>query len=495
MTKDSKGKNDTSGLSRRNVLTASAATAAATAISMGSMGGAFAQNETPIYDIVIVGAGLAGLTAARDLKKAGLTSFRVLEARNRVGGRTLNQDLGRGAIADGGGQWIGPTQFAIWELARELGVATQPTFDDGNIAYLINGDLKSVDGRNPSVADTDFVASLDKLAAEIPVNTPWTAAQASEFDSMTFREWIVNQTLSEDDLVTLEASTALTFGAPPDAISFLHILQAAKSAGGFGSLEAIKGGAQQDRLVGGAQSLSLKMYNELSEHVQFDTPVMRILDWESGSEACQLITENEVIRAKQVIMALSPSLCNQITFDSPLPPKRADLHRTWPVVSSGIKAQMRYREPFWRAKGFSGQSFSDSGPYLWSIDNSPADDSSGVLLCFLDKDVAPRDKESRKLQIAETYVRCFGEEAAEPLAYVEKSWDDDPWTKGCVSPLAPGQLSTLGEALRPSLGRLHWSGTETSVFWTGYMDGAVRSGHTAALHAMGALSAPPPVPG
>ena len=495
MTKDPKGQRNVHGISRRNVLAASAATAAAAAAPMGSLGTARAQTENPVYDIVIVGAGLAGLTAARDLKKAGIASFKVIEARDRVGGRTLNQDLGRGAVADAGGQWVGPTQYAILELARELGVATQPTFNDGKVALLVNGNSTSVDGNNSVVNNSDFVAALDQLAADIPVNTPWSASQAPEFDSMTFREWIVNQTLSEEDLVAIEASTALTFGAPPDGISFLHILQAAKSAGGFGSLEAVKGGAQQDRIVGGAQSLSLRMFEELRDHVQLDTPVVRILDWESSSDACQLITENEVIRAKQVIMALSPSLCNQIAFDSPLPPKRADLHRTWPVVSSGIKAQMRYREPFWRAKGFSGQSFSDSGPYLWSIDNSPADESSGVLLCFLDKDVAPRDKESRKLQIAETYVTCFGEEAAAPLSYVEKSWDDDPWTKGCVSPLAPGQLSTLGEALRPSLGRLHWSGTETSVFWTGYMDGAVRSGHAAALQAMGALSAPPPVPG
>ncbi len=495
MTKDPKGQKNAHGVSRRNVLAASALTAAASTMSLGAIGTARAQNEDPLYDIVIVGAGLAGLTAARDLKKAGVNSFKVLEARNRVGGRTLNQDLGRGAIADAGGQWIGPTQFAILELARELGVATHPTFNDGKIAVLINGDATSVDGSNSIVTNVDFINAVDKLANDIPVNTPWSASQASEFDSITFREWIVTQALSEEDLVALEASTALTFGAPPDAISFLHILQASKSAGGFSALEAIKGGAQQDRLVGGAQSLSLKMYEELRDHVQLETPVTRILDWESSSDACQLITEKGVIRANQVIMALSPSLCNQIAFDSPLPPKRADLHRTWPVVSSGIKAQMRYREPFWRAKGFSGQSFSDSGPYIWSIDNSPADDSSGVLLCFLDQDVAPRDKESRKLQIAETYVTCFGEEAAAPLSYVEKSWDDDPWTKGCVSPLAPGQLSTLGEALRPSLGRLHWSGTETSAFWTGYMDGAVRSGHAAALKAMGALSAPPPVPG
>ena len=495
MTKDPKGQKSANGVSRRKVLAASALTAAASTVSLGSVGTARAQTENPIYDIVIVGAGLAGLTAARDLKKAGLNSFKVLEARNRVGGRTLNQDLGRGAVADAGGQWIGPTQFAILELARELGVATQPTYNDGKITLLVNGTASFVDGGNSHVNNAEFVQAIDQLADGIPVNTPWSASQASEFDSMTFREWIVTQTLSEEDLVTLEASTALTFGAPPDAISFLHVLQAAKSAGGFNALEAIKGGAQQDRLVGGAQSLSLKMYDELRDHVQLETPVTRILDWETSSEACQLITENDVIRANQVIMALSPSLCNQIAFDSPLPPKRADLHRTWPVVSSGLKAQMRYREPFWRAKGLSGQSFSDSGPYIWSIDNSPADESSGVLLCFLDRDVAPRDKESRKLQIAETYADCFGDEAAAPLSYVEKSWDDDPWTKGCVSPLAPGQLSTLGEALHPSLGRLHWSGSETSVFWTGYMDGAVRSGHAAALKAMGALSAPPPVPG
>ena len=164
MTKDPKGQKNAHGVSRRNVLAASALTAAASTMSLGAIGTARAQNEDPLYDIVIVGAGLAGLTAARDLKKAGVNSFKVLEARNRVGGRTLNQDLGRGAIADAGGQWIGPTQFAILELARELGVATHPTFNDGKIAVLINGDATSVDGSNSIVTNVDFINAVDKLA-------------------------------------------------------------------------------------------------------------------------------------------------------------------------------------------------------------------------------------------------------------------------------------------------------------------------------------------
>ncbi len=482
-----------SGVSRRSVIVAGAAATAAASLPAGQAG-AQEADET-VYDVIIVGAGLAGLTAARDLKNAGVKSFRVLEARDRVGGRTLNQDLGRGTIVDGGGQWVGPTQYAIMELARELEVDTFPTFNEGKLALLINGDSTSVEGGDTLIGNQDFIDALDKLAADIPLEDPWTSPRASEFDSMTFREWITTQQLSEEDQVSIDASTYLTFGAPPDAISFLYVLYYIRSAGSYAVLESIKGGAQQDRIVGGSQTLSLKMFEEVRDHVQLETPVKRILDWELSSDVCRLITDKEVIQAKQVVLALSPSLCNQIVFDSPLPPKRADLHRTWPVVGTGIKAQMRYRTPFWREKGFSGQSFTDAGPYVWSVDCSPADSASGVLLCFVDTDAAPRDPESRKLQITEAYTACFGEEAAKPLGYVEKNWSDEAWTKGCVSPLAPGQLSTLGEALRPSLGRLHWAGTETSVIWTGYMDGAVRSGHTAALNALGALTAPPPAPG
>lgn len=478
-------------VSRRNVLATGAVAAAASLTPLK----VHAQTAVAAYDVVIVGAGLAGLTAARDLKKAGLNSFMVLEARDRVGGRTLNQDLGQRAIVDGGGQWVGPTQHAILELAQELNVETFPTFNEGKLTLLMQGSATTVDGGQTLVADGTFVEKLDELATDISVETPWASPRAAEYDSMTFREWIAAQALSEEDQLSVDASTYLTFGAPPDAISFLYVLYYIKSAGGYSILESIEGGAQQDRFAGGSQTLSLKMFEELRDHVQLDTAVKRIINWETASEVCQVITDEEIIQAKQVVLALAPSLCNQIVFDSPLPPKRADLHRTWPVVGTGIKAQMRYSKPFWRDKGLSGQSFTDAGPYVWSVDNSPADGSSGVLLCFVDTDAAPRDPESRKLQITEALTVCFGEEAAKPLAYVEKDWSDEPWSKGCVSPLAPGQLSTLGEALRPSLGRLHWSGTETALLWTGYMDGAVRSGHTAALSALGALTAPPPIPG
>lgn len=478
-------------ISRRSVL---ASGAAATAVST-LPAKAQTQSDGSVYDVIVIGAGLAGLTAARDLQNAGVKSFRVLEARDRVGGRTLNQDLGRGTTVEGGGQWVGPSQHAILELARDLGVETFPTYNEGKLSLLINGDSTEIDANNNVVANPDFVDRLNKLALSIPVAAPWKSSQASNYDSMTFREWLVTQKLSEEDQVAIDASTYLTFGAPPDAISFLYVLYYIRSAGGYDRLESIQGGAQQDRIAGGSQILSLKMFDAIRDHVQLSAPVKKIINWEASTDTCRVITDAEVFQAKQVILALSPALCNQIVFDSPLPPKRADLHRTWPVVGSGLKAQVRYREPFWREKGFSGQSFTDTGPYIWSIDNSPPDGSSGVLLCFVDLDAAPRDPESRKLQITEAYTTCFGEEASKPLGYVEMNWSEETWTKGCVSPLAPGQLSTLGAALRPSLGRLHWSGTETSIFWTGYMDGAVRSGHAAALNALGALTNAPTVPG
>ena len=128
-------------------------------------------------DVLIVGAGLAGLTAARELTAAG-HSVLVLEARERVGGRVVNEDIGDGKIVEMGGQWAGPTQDKLYALAAEFGITTFPTYDTGKRVLHFNGKRGTYSGAIPRInplvlADIGQAqARLEALAKKVPTRTP-----------------------------------------------------------------------------------------------------------------------------------------------------------------------------------------------------------------------------------------------------------------------------------------------------------------------------------
>ncbi len=294
--------------------------------------------------------------------------------------------------------------------------------------------------------------------------------------------------LSDDDRLGLDIAGQLTFGAKPKYLSFLYVLFYIHSAGGYELLESMEGGAQQDRIVGGTQAVPMKMAEELGSLVRLSQPVSQIVGW-SGVGPIKLETPSGAVEARAVILALSPSQATGIRFSPELPADRNALMEHWPRGSHAIKIGVAYETPFWRAKGLSGQVYSPDGPFLWGMDVSPADASKGQLMSFtLSAEVPPRTSEQRKTQILDAYAKCLGDEARAPIGYVEHDWSQEDFTRGCVSPLAPGILTGHGNALRPPNGRLIWAGTETSQIWMGYMDGAVRAGKNAALEALRSLA-------
>lgn len=436
-------------------------------------------------DVVVLGAGISGLVAARTLRAAGLESFAVLEARDRVGGRTLNQDIGGGNVVEMGGQWVGPTQTAVLELAEELGVGTFPTWVQGDTLYLIGDEKVRVPAEASGPTGSELEREIDRLAETVPLAAPWQAEQAGEWDAITLADWMAGQAVTPDDELTLFVSAALTLGTTPDQLSFLYFLYYVHSAGGLHDLEAFEGGAQQDRIVGGSQILSLKMAEGLGEKVRLATPVRRISDWQDGP--VRLVTDAGTIAASQVVVAAMPSLARQIAFDPELPEARRGLQANWPRITAGLKAHVVFASPFWREAGLSGMSISATGPLSLTTDNSPPDGSVGVLLTFPAEDLVPRDADARREAVIAAMADLFGEEARAATAYYEHDWAVDAWCGGCVSPLAPGVLTAWGEGLRGRAGRLHWGGTETAEIWTGYMDGAVRAGRAAARSALAAL--------
>jgi monoamine oxidase len=437
-------------------------------------------------DVVVVGAGLAGLVAARDVIAAGSSAV-VLEARDRVGGRLLNEDIGGGKIVEVGGQWIGPTQDRIAALAREVGIATYPTYDDGK--YLIEFDRKvrPYSGTIPKIsarvlADVGQAqVKLDRAARKVPLEAPWTAPDARRLDSQTFWSWIRRNVFTRGGRMLLNLSVEAVFAAQPADISLLHALFYIHSGGGFYSLVDTEGGAQQDRFVGGSQQVAIRLAERLGDAVRTGAPVRRI---EHSPYGVTVLADGVSVRGRRAIVAIPPTLAGRIAYDPPLPGHRDQLTQRMPQ-GTVIKTMFVYDRPFWRDDGLCGQAQSDVGPAKVIFDNSPPDGSPGVLLAFLEGERARRlgrvGEDDRRREIEAGLVRLFGPRAGNAERYIERRWADEEWTRGCYGCYMPtGGWTSYGDALRAPIGPLHWAGAETATVWSGYMDGAVSSGERAA---------------
>jgi monoamine oxidase len=462
-------------------------------------------------DVAIVGAGLAGLVAARRLAAAGLEPL-VVEARDRVGGRLLNEEIGDGKVVEVGGQWIGPTQDRIAALARELGVDTFPTFNEGRDVMVMNGKrttysdfakprpelLRDLSRAVSPLALVDFEqarARLDRMAQQVPLEAPWEAPKARRWDGQTFATWVRRNLRTAAGRTLFELVTEAVWAAEPADVSLLHVLFYTRSGSGFNSLVGTEGGAQQDRFHGGSQRLALLMAEQLgAERVRLGCPVRRI-EHGGGQVLVHAGRQGDeiAVRARRAIVAIPPTLAGRIDYDPLLPALRDQLTQRMPQ-GSVIKTMAVYDEPFWRAEGLSGQGTSDVGPARVVFDNSPPEGSPGVLLGFLEgwfaRHWATRPATERRRGILAGHARLFGPRAAEPEAFLERVWADEEWTRGCYGCLmTTGGWTEYGRALREPIGRLHWAGAETGTVWNGYMDGAVQSGERAGEEVAAALEA------
>src|SRR5215207_8479523 len=235
-------------------------------------------------DVVVVGAGLAGLSAARELSGAGL-DVRVLEARDRVGGRTLSQAVGEHQedIVELGGQWVGPTQHEILSLAQDLGIETYPTHATGrNLFEDDRGKLKRYRGTIPMLGPLVMLdygradLKLKRLIKRIDPEAPWEAEDAERLDEQSFATWIRRAARTKTAREALTTAIRAVFSVEPADVSLLHVLFYAAAAGGWDDLLDTEGGAQQDRLAGGTQQLSVRMADELAERVELNAPVRSI---------------------------------------------------------------------------------------------------------------------------------------------------------------------------------------------------------------------------
>ncbi len=452
-------------------------------------------------DVVVVGAGLAGLTSALDLQQAG-RSVIVLEARDRVGGRILNHDLGDGQVVEVGGQWAGPTQRHILELAAGLGVQTHPTYTGGRVILEVGGrrvtyrQVPRIDPLGPlgplaplALADAARAGfALDRLARRVPAEAPWQARDAASLDSRTLADWARRNVRTQLGRLAVELFCQGVLACEPGEVSLLHVAFYLRAAGGFRQLTEVTGAAQQDRFVGGSQLIAIRLAERLGqETVRLGAPVRRIS--QSGSRVT-VESDGLAVTARRCVVAVPPVLAGRIAYDPPLPGDRDQLTQATPM-GSVIKCLAVYDEPFWRADGLTGQANGDTGAVRVTFDNCPPGGSPGILLGFVEgaqaRRLARADPAQRRAEVLACLARYFGPRAASPRDYIEQDWTAEEWTRGCYAArFVPGAWTQFGHALRAPVGRLHWAGTETATRWAGYMDGAVQSGKRAAAEVLSA---------
>jgi monoamine oxidase len=490
--------------SRRRFLTGAAG--GAVALTLPALGASAAgASDTLSADVAIVGAGLAGLTAARRLAAAG-HSVAVLEARDRGGGRTLNHPIGNGKVAEAGGEFVGPTQDRIVALANEVGVDTFDEYDTGKDVY-VNGimHLRYADTGPLGTAPPDpllladiikLSQQIDAMAAKVPVAEPWTAANAAAYDAETLETWIRGNAINAAGILAiLRPFTEALVGAEPGDLSFLFVLAYvaaagdADHAGTFERLFNVRNGAQQSRLVGGSQVVAQRIAAALGSAVHLGTPVRSI----AQSGAGVVVTSDALtVSARHVVVAVPPALAARIDYSPLLPPAR-DLLTQRLAMGALMKVEAVYPTPFWRSAGLTGQFITVGGPVGYAFDNSPPDGTPGVLAGFVggaqNLEWGPKSAAERRAAVLDQYVRIFGDNRfGSPSDYFEMDWTTEEWSRGGPTAIAgPGTLTAFGPALRAPVGRIHWAGTETSDYWAGYMDGAVRSGERAAAEVSAAL--------
>lgn len=443
-------------------------------------------------DIAVVGAGFAGLRAATLLRAAG-RSVRLIEARDRVGGRSMAGTL-NGRTLDLGGQWVGVRHDRLRALAAEAGAALVPQYVQGDKLLQTDDRIRRYSGLIPPISPTTLVemqlalTRLRSLQKRVSPDAPWNSRDAEALDRMSVDAWQSRWLRSKGARALMDVAVRAVFCATPRQLSMLGFLHYISANENFDAVLSTDAGAQALTVDGGMHRLARHLGTQLGDALRLNRPLQRI---EQDTDEAVLHFADGALRAKRVIVAMAPPAAGRIACN-PWMPAREQLAQRMPM-GSVIKCLIAYKTPFWRAQGLTGEFVSTHAAFSPVFDVSPADGSSGALVGFFDGPDAVRwsgaTPEARRAEVIATLVRAYGPDAAQYIDYADYDWIADPYSRGCYTGLwTPGTMTEVGHALREPVGRIHWAGTETASEWCGYIEGALLSGERAAAEVSAALA-------
>jgi monoamine oxidase len=441
-----------------------------------------------VLDAIVVGAGFSGLNAALALRSQGKNVL-VLEARDRVGGRTKHGQIA-GLDIDLGGMWLAPSQTRLKTLADQMHVERYPTFLTGKSVLAMAGKQALVDGEDftqllslrEKIQAYLLLRKLNQLMSTVNDADPWNSVNSSELDSLSVEAWLCTATGSERLRALIRVICASVFCAEAPQVSMLFFLVYLKGGGGLEAMiSADTGGGQNLLFHGGVHQIARAMAQDLGENLRLNEPVHSI---DAGGSVTLVNTHSAQYMAKRVIVAVPPTLMNKISFMPPLPASQAALHNRV-NMGSVIKFWIAYPTPFWRQQGLNGSIVRDDKPASPCFDVSPPNSPFGLIAGFFEADhavhVGDSSKEHRREQVVAMLAEHFGEQALNPLDYVDEDWTKEEWSKGCYGAFAPpGVMTHYGNWLRTPHHTIHWAGTETANEWAGYIEGALQAGERAA---------------
>ncbi|XP_076353929.1 amine oxidase [flavin-containing] B-like [Tachypleus tridentatus] len=457
------------------------------------------------HQVIVIGAGLSGLCAAKLLHEWDIDVI-VLEARERVGGRTLTKRDPNLKYVDLGGSYVGPTQNRLLRLAKEFGIETYKVNEKEDLVFYDKGFLKrfnSVDALprfwNPLVnLDLNHIwRTIDKMGEEIPSAAPWKAPNAEKWDRMTVRQFLEETSFTKTAQNLPSVMSRVIVATEPYESSLLWFLWYVKQCGGINRIASTTNGGQERKFVGGTQQFSENIAKRLGDRVLLNKPAVSISYQEDTVKVKTL--DGDEYQGKYIILAISPILQMKIHFNPPLPLLRNQLIQRTPM-GSVMKCILYYKTPFWREKGYCGSMIvndTDEYPVSFSLDDTKPDGSVPAIIGFVVGDklrrLASLSSEERKQLIARSYSKILkSPEALQPIHYEEFNWMGEQYSGGCYTGTCPpGFLTCYGRVLREPIGRMYFAGTETATYWSGYLEGAIEAGERSArevLNAMGLLS-------